>query len=410
MRILIVCQHFWPENFRINDICKDFLDFEHQVDVLCGIPNYPKGKFFEGYSYFKPRKQDYHGATIFRVGEIPQNKKLGTLAIILNYIYFPFASLFTLPRLLAKNYDLVFLYSLTPIFMSWPGILLAKLKKVPVMMYVLDYWPDSLFSVIKIKNKLIRKFFFAISKWHYKRVDKFITPSNGMIDKFISDFAIDKDKLEFIPQTCDSVYEQQVYSQELHDKYGDKFNFVFAGNIGPAQSLETLIKAVKIIDEGNYTYKNFRFIIIGDGMSKNTILELVTQAKLTDYFEFINFQPIKEILKYHELADCLYVSLTDESLFEIMIPAKIQSYMAAGKPVLASLNGEGAHVIVQSGAGKTCSAMEAQALAKSIIEFTLLDQDNLKQMGEKANLFYRSNYRNDIIRSRLKKELSKFEN
>lgn len=396
MRILIVCQHFWPENFRINEMCQDFIKQGHDVDVLCGIPNYPKGKFFSGYSYFKPRREIYDGASIFRVGEIPQNKKLGSLAIILNYFFFPFASLFTLPALMKRPHDLVFLYSLTPIFMSWPGLLLARKKKIPAVMYVLDYWPDSLFSVIKFKSKFFRSFFAKISRWHYKRTDRIITPSQGMIDKFVEDYGISRDKLGFIPQSCDPVYEKTVSSEELHKLYDGRINFVFAGNIGPAQSLETLVQAVSLLGK-NPSAPQFRFIIVGDGMSRISVESEIDRLSLRDYFSFVGFQPVETVLLYQELADVLFVSLSDEPLFDIMIPAKVQSYMAAGKPILAALNGEGAEIVEASGSGLVCPAMSPDKLADKILEFLHQDKKSLYEMGNKARLFYQTNYSHDII-------------
>ncbi|NLT10939.1 MAG: glycosyltransferase family 4 protein [Clostridiaceae bacterium] len=400
MNILIVCQHFWPENFRINDICQDFLAAGHQVEVLCGMPNYPKGKYFKGYNYFKPRRENYHGAEVFRVGEIPQNKKLGALAVLLNYYFFPFASIFSLPRLLRRKHDIVFLYSLTPIFMSWPGLVLAKLKKIPSVMYVLDYWPDSLFSVIKLRSKIFRDHYKWVSKRHYRKVNYIITPSDGMRQRFIDDYQISPERLTFIPQSCDPAYEVKVRDEALHQRFDGRTNFVFAGNIGPAQALEVLVDAVALVAQQSAN-AGFRFIVVGDGMSKQAVLDKVREKAMENYFEFIGFQPLTEIQKFHELADVLFVSLADEPLFDIMIPAKVQSYMAAGKPILASLNGEGADVIRDSGSGLTCQAMSSEELAKAILEFMDLPESRLLEMGRNASEFYKNNYKSDIISARL---------
>lgn len=400
MRILVVCQHFWPENFRINEICYDFVDNGHSVDVLCGMPNYPKGKYYKGYNYFGPRREQHHGIEIFRVGEIPQNKRLGALGIILNYYFFPFASLFSLPRLLKRQYDVVFLYSVSPVFMSWPGIVFAKLKKLPTVMCVMDYWPDSLFSIIKTRNRLFRAHYRWVSRWHYKRVDLLITPSKGMIQKFKEDFTIDPERITFIPQSCDAIYEEKLHSPELHRKYDGRFNFVFAGNVGPAQALEVLVDAVEIVSAKKPELK-FRFIIIGDGMSKEGIVRRVSEKGLAEYFEFIGFQPVAEIVKYQELADVLYVSLSDSPLFQIMIPTKVQSYMASGKPILAALAGEGADVIRESKAGMTCRLTSLKELADTIESFIGLSAETRAEMGHNAETFYKNNYRNDIISSQL---------
>jgi len=404
MRILIVCQHFWPETFRINDICKDMLSDGHHVDVLCGIPNYPQGKFYKGYNYFRPRHEKFGEARVFRVGEIPQTKKLGSLSVIMNYYFFPFASLFHIPFLLKNKYDMVFIYGLTPVFMSLPGIIIARLKKIPSIMYVLDYWPDSLFSVMKIRSKLIRKHFAWVSKWHYKRASKLLTPSQGMKDKIHADLGIPLEKISFLAQACEASYEKKEYSKELHDRFDGKFNFVFAGNIGPAQDLTSLANAAselkKMEDE-----PGCRFILVGDGMSKTSLVQEIERLGVSGYFVFEGYKPMQMMMQYHELADVLYASLSDDPLFSIMIPAKIQSYMAAGKPILASLSGEGANIITESGCGKTCEPGNSRKLALLIWEYVRLPKADLEKMGKAGYEYYDSNYRSDIIRNQLNKEL-----
>lgn len=405
MRILIVCQHFWPESFRINDICKDMLENGHSVDVLCGIPNYPKGKFFKGYNYFRPRHEKFGEARIFRVGEIPQWKKLGSLSVIMNYYFFPFASLFHIPFLLRNKYDMVFNYGLTPVFMSYPGIIIAGLKKIPSIMYVLDYWPDSLFSVMKIRSKLLRKHFAWVSGWHYKRASKLLTPSKGMRDKIHADLGIPLQKISFLPQACEAFYEKKEYSRELHERFDGKFNFVFAGNIGPAQDLSSLAGAAAELQKTEDT-PSFRFILVGDGMSKISLLQEIEKLGVSGYFVFEGYKPTEMMMQYHELADVLYASLSDDPLFSIMIPAKVQSYMAAGKPILASLSGEGATVIEESGCGWTCEPGNSEKLAVLIRDFARLPKAELEKMGRAGYEYYDSNYRSDIIRNQLNNELN----
>lgn len=404
MRILIVCQHFWPESFRINDICSDMADKGHQVDVLCGIPNYPKGIFFKGYNYFGPRKEKYGNASVYRVGEIPQTKKLGSLSIILNFYFFPFAALFHLPSLMRKHYDAVFLYSLTPVFMSLPGLLLAKMQKIPSVLYILDYWPDSLFSVINIKSKILRGHFARVSKWHYKNASKLLTPSRGMKEKLIRDLGIPEDRISFVPQSCEVLYEKKEYSRQLHERFDGRFNIVFAGNIGPAQALTILADAAAVIKKTENS-PSCRFVLVGDGMSKNSLLQYIEQLGVSEYFVFEGYKTPDTIPQYHELADVLFASLADDPLYDIMIPAKVQSYMAAGKPVLAALSGEGAQVVEESGCGKTCRPGDPEALARLIKEYTEMPSGQLAEMGDRGFKYYYSYYRSDIIKIQLNDEI-----
>ena len=379
-------------------------DAGFEVDVLCGIPNYPKGVFFKGYNYFGPRHEQFGEARVLRVGEIPQTKKLGSLSIIMNYYFFPFASMFHIPFLLGKHYDLVFMYSLTPVFMSLPGIIIAKCKKIPSMMYILDYWPDSLFSVIRIRSKLLQKHFAWVSKWHYKRVDRILTPSRGMKDKLTADLAIPPDKITFIAQACEAFYEKKEYSRDLHERFDGKFNFVFAGNIGPAQDLSSLADAASVLKQTE-SEPCCRFILVGDGMSKTALVQHIEKLGVQEYFVFEGYKPSEMMMQYHELADALYASLAEDPLFSIMIPAKVQSYMAAGKPILASMSGEGAQIIEESGCGMTSPTGDSTKLAQMIREFIRFPKDTLREMGEAGYTYYYSNYRSDIIRNQLISEM-----
>ena len=183
-KILMVTQHFWPEAFRINDLCDYFLEKNSKIEVLCGIPNYPKGQFYEGYSYFRNRRQVHRGVLVRRAFEIPRGNN-SNLRIFLNYISFPLASLFHIPRLLTKHYDKIFLFQTSPVMMSLAGIIVGKIKRIETTMYVLDLWPENLFSVLNIKNRIMRKLVTRVSHWHYKKADKLVVLSETMKTRLV---------------------------------------------------------------------------------------------------------------------------------------------------------------------------------------------------------------------------------
>ncbi|MCL2088759.1 MAG: glycosyltransferase family 4 protein [Oscillospiraceae bacterium] len=400
-RILVVCQHFWPESFRINEICESLSEKGIQIDVLCGMPNYPEGVFYKGYNYFKPRTEYRNGIKIMRVGEIPQWKKGGNLFVALNYLFFPFASLFSIPRFLfKKKYDCVFTYSLSPVFMGFPGIIYSKLRNVKSVCYILDYWPDSLYSVIPLSNRVLRKIIKSISFWHYKNSDIVLAPSKGVLNKLRTDTG-DENSF-FLPQSCSEVYETLVYNSQLHGRHGGRFNLVFAGNIGPAQSLETVIEAIALLKSDNPGLADsFRLLILGGGMSKETIVKKMQELNLSDCVFFEGFVPEKTVLEYHELADALFVSLSDNPLFSMMIPAKVQSYIAAGKPILAALSGEGADVIREADCGLVCPSGDPQELAKAISTLMSLTQQERDRMGKNGKEYYNANYKHGLFIERL---------
>ena len=184
-RILIVSQHFWPENFRISDIAQGFVENEIEVDVLCGIPNYPNGIIPEGYGYFKNTKQDYFGAKVYRSWEITR-KGNSSLRILLNYISFPFFATFKSIGLMGKKYDAVFCYETSPVYMIFPAIFYSRIKKVPLTTYVLDLWPENFYSVVDLKSPFLRKICEKTSHWHYKKSDKLIAMSPSLKEKLVS--------------------------------------------------------------------------------------------------------------------------------------------------------------------------------------------------------------------------------
>ena len=181
-RILVVSQHYWPENFRITDICRGFAESGVEVDVLCGLPNYPKGEWFEGYCYAGPRRQQHEGAQLFRAGEVPRRGNTA-VRIFLNYVSWPVFALFSLPRLHGRRYDAVFCYETSPVLMMLPAIVYAKLHRVPLCTYVLDLWPENLYSVLPVKSRALRAAAAGVSHWLYRRSDTLVAMSGALGEK-----------------------------------------------------------------------------------------------------------------------------------------------------------------------------------------------------------------------------------
>lgn len=341
-RILIVGQHYWPETFRITDIAEGLVERGYEVEVLCGTPNYPAGKFFDGYGFFRRKSETRNGVKITRVPEIPRGNN-SNFRIGLNFISFPFFALFYVPFFLFKKYDRVVAYQLSPVFMSLPAILLAKLKRKPLFFYVCDFWPHSLFSMVQINNPLSRNIITKVSYWHYRRSDGIIGVFKGMQERFISDVGIDKEKTLYIPQAPEKVYETQAHDKKLESRFKGTFNIVFAGNINPAQCFDVITQAAKIVKDRSYN--NVRYIILGDGMSRKWLEKEVHGLGLGGQFVFEGLKPVEEVPKYQSIADATIVALSKSPLFEYGIPAKVYSYMPAGKPIIASMDGEGQRLI-----------------------------------------------------------------
>lgn len=399
-RILIVGQHFWPESFRINDIA-DYLANEkgHSIDVLCGLPNYPSGKFPEGYGYFKNRRQTHNNISIHRVFEVPRGNN-SNFRIFLNYISFPLASLFHIPALLTKKYDKIFIYQLSPVMMSIAGITLGKLTRTETTMYVLDLWPENLYSVLNIKNSFLRKVATSVSHWHYRHVDKLIALSENMKEHLTNITMIAPEKITVIPQAAEKLYEQEIHDESVEKRFKDTFNLVFTGNISPAQSFPTMIKAAEILKKKGLS--DIRWIIVGDGMSKDKVEKEVERHNLSDVFIFEGQKPITDIPKYTTIADGLVGCLVKSEFLEATIPAKVMSYIASGKPIVLAMDGEVQELINNTiNGGFVSSTEDANALARNIEKLYSLSSEDRREIEMNLKAYHLKFFERNLLLERL---------
>lgn len=389
-RILVVSQHYFPENFRINDIVDGFLADGIEVDVLCGLPNYPKGDWFDGYRYTGPRRQNIGGAEVFRAGEIPRKGNRGPM-IFLNYVSWPVFALFSLPRLRGRRYDAVFCYNTSPVLMALPALRYAKKHRVPLTTYVLDLWPENLYSVLPVKSRFWRGVAQKVSNFFYKKADRLIAMSDSLRARLIAVSGKPAEQVAVIPQYCEDFYAVPQWDAALAEKYRAEFLLVFTGNFSPAQSLPTVLRAVKAARDAGCG--GLHLLMVGDGMSRGELEALTDELGARDCITFTGSVPPGEIPKYTALADALVVSLNDSPDLGLTVPAKVASYMAAGKPVLASLNGEGAAAVKAAGCGLASPACDVLALAQNIAALAALPAEERAEMGQKAFAWYQAHYR-----------------
>lgn len=397
-RILVVCQHYWPESFRVTDICDYFVERGYEVDVLCGLPNYPKGEMFPGYSFRGPYRQVHRGVRIFRVPEILRTGN-SSVRIFLNYISFPVASLFRIPRLSGNHYDRILLYQLSPVMMTIAGIVLGKLKRIETTMYVLDLWPENLFSVMNLKSITARRIASAVSHWHYRQVDKIVVLSNLMKDRVLSVSGLPAEKVEVLPQACEKFYEIEQRSPALEEQFFGTFNILFTGNLSPAQSFGTMIRSAELLrDKG---FDNLRWIIVGDGMSRSEIEAEVKARNLADCFHFVGQVSPERIPEFTAVADALIGCLVKSELLEATIPAKVLSYIAAGRPLVLAMDGEVAQLVEEADCGFVGPAGDAEALAANIERLISLSESDRQQKGINGRKFHFEHLERNIVLGKL---------
>lgn len=393
-RILIVSQHFWPENFRISDIATGFVENDIDVTVLCGIPNYPNGIVPKDYGYFKNTKQDYNGVKVCRAWEITR-KGNSSLRIFLNYISFPFFATFNAIGLLRQDFDAVFCYETSPVYMIFPAIVYSKLKRIPLTTYVLDLWPENLYSVLDIKNSFLRNICKKTSHWHYKKSDKLIAMSPSLNKKLIDITRKSQNKVATIPQYCEKFYEQEIENPQLTEKYKNYFKIVYAGNISPAQNLEVAVDSAVLLKKDGIA--DIKFIIVGDGMSRQAIENYVKEKNVTEYFDFLGSKPVTDMPIYHTLADCLFAPLAKSDLIGLTIPAKVTSYMAGRRPIITCIDGEGSAVVQKANAGLCGESGNATQLYNNIKQIYNMPKDNRQAMGNNAFEYHLRHHSRDKV-------------
>lgn len=398
-KILVVTQHFWPENFRINDIVEGFLQDGIAVDVLCGLPNYPKGEWFPGYSAAGPFEEEWHGARLYRCKEVPRRGNT-SVNIFLNYVSWPWYAAHALHRL-PGGYDAVFCFNTSPVLMCWPAIRYAKKHHIPFTNYVLDIWPENLYSVLNVKNKALRAIAQGVSDTLYKKADRLIAMSEPLQQRLCQRTGMPPQKVAVIPQYCEDFYAVPQPDAALQAQFGGRFNLVFTGTFTPAQSLETVITAVQ--DARSRGADMLHLLLVGDGMSRAALEAKVKELHAEDAVTFYGSVPATDIPKFTALADALIVCLSDSPDLGLTVPAKVASYMAAGKPVLASMDGAGNAAVAAAG-GLSSPACDATALADNLLALTRMGAAQRAAMGQSAKEYYLAHYR----RSELLRKLEHF--
>jgi len=398
--ILVIAQYFYPEQFRINDICTEWVKRGYRVTVITGIPNYPQGKYYPGYGLFKKRKETYNGIEIIRIPLVPRGKNAIMLA--LNYLSFVVSGFFwkVFTRIKA---DYVFIFEVSPMTQALPGVWYAKRKKIPCYLYVQDLWPENVEIITGIANKHIIGTIGKMVDYIYARCAKIFTTSNSFV-KSIESRGVPSERIEYWPQYAEDFYIplEKTSIQEISED--DAFNIIFAGNIGNAQGLDILPITAVILKERKLNRK-IHFNIVGDGRYKETLVELVNMNNVSDMFNFITKQPAIKIPEFLAGSDASFLCLTNSPLFAMTIPAKLQSYMACGIPIIASADGEIGQIITEAKAGVCSPAGDAQKLAEVIIDISSKSREQLNQLGIKSREYYDMNFNKQDLLNRMDRYL-----
>ena len=394
MRILVVSQYYWPETFRTNEVVKTLEDIGHHVEVLTGQPNYPDGVILPGYSATSLFTHIHEGLTIHRVPLVPRGQG-SAFRLVFNYLSFIVSGSVFGPWLLrGRSFDVILVFGLSPILQVIPAILLARLKCAKLVTWVQDLWPESLSATGYVRSPKILRAVASLVSWIYRKNDlllvqsrAFILPVAGMASGTPVMYHPNPGERAF---TMPSSHQPSTLKLELG------FNVVFAGNLGTVQALDTLLTAAKLLSH----LVDVRFVLVGSG-SRSTWLEQEIIRLGLNNVKLLGRFPPADMPGILAQASAVLVSLIKDPIISQTIPSKVQAYLAAGKPIIASLDGEGARVVTEAGAGITCSAEDGQALADVVIRMRDAPAEELEEMSQRGRRYYERNFEPKLLATRL---------
>lgn len=396
MRLLVVSQYFWPENFRVNELVAELVGRGHDVTVLTGRPNYPDGKTFAEYTSAPERFESYKGARIVRVPLRPRGQ--GSLQLALNYWSFLFwASLMGAWRLRGRPFDAVFAFQVSPVTSALPAVLLSRLKRAPMLMWVLDLWPETLSAVGAVRSPRVLDAVGRLVGFIYRHCDRVLVQSRAFFSS-VERWSGSSSRVRYFPAWVEAVFDDAAadIAPEVAG-FGDTFNVMFAGNIGEAQDFPAILQAATALKDRD----DIRWLIVGDGRAVGDVRKEIERRGLQGNIVLLGRHALERMPSFFKAADTMLVSLKPDPVFDMTIPGKVQSYLATGLPILGMLGGEGARVIAESGAGLVCGAGDGPALARNVSALAAMSEQERAAMGERGRVFARREFDRAALMSRL---------
>ncbi|WP_049546276.1 glycosyltransferase family 4 protein [Vibrio nigripulchritudo] len=404
MKILVVSQYFWPEQFLINELVDSLSSDGHDIEVLTAEPNYPSGKIYKEYINNESKYSQFGDIKVHRCKIIPRgNSKIGLIG---NYFSFMLSSTYYVKKNFREShFDIILFFQLSPVFSGLPAIVCKKQLGIPLATWVQDLWPESLTATGQVKNHFVIENIRKFVKYLYKNSDSIYIQSEWFRKKIESEVELKSfGKIKYLPNWSNKCFEEsKIIEVDFYSKIDDVFDFVFAGNIGEAQDLDNIIKAASLVN----LERKFRIVIIGDGKAKKRAEILASDMNLSDKVKFISKKDIKYMPAVFNKADALLVSLRDEAIFNMTIPSKVQAYLASGKPILASLSGAGAEIISESHCGIISPPGDSKALSIAMQQMMNLTDDERTQMSLNGKEYYKSNFSFSHVKEALVADLKR---
>ena len=401
MRILVLSQYFWPENFRINDVVEGLTSRGHAVTVYTGLPNYPGGSFFEGYGWLGPFRQQFKQAAVRRVPLIPRGRS-GSLRLGLNDLSHACTATVLAPFQVRGEFDAILVSEPSPMTIGVPARALRALKGAPLLFWVQDLWPESLSATGAVRSRALLALVDRLIKWIYRGCDRVLVQSEAFVAS-VQAHGVPRERIRYLPNSAEAFYrklEARADDAEARELPAG-FRVLYAGNIGAAQDFPTILAAAERL-RGE---RDIQWIILGDGRMRGWVESEVRRRALANV-HLLGERPAQRMPRYFAHADVLLATLARQPNFAYTIPSKIQSYLACGRPIIAALDGEGGRIVRSAGAGWAVPAEDPAALAEAVHAASRQARPELDAMGNRAEAWFREHFERNKLLARLEAELA----
>jgi glycosyltransferase involved in cell wall biosynthesis len=402
MKILVVTTYYWPETFRITDLVAGLKARGHDVEVLTGLPNYPAGRFLPGYGLTGPYREEHEGVQIWRVPVVPRGNG-GAVRLVLGYLCYPLSAALRALTMLGHRWDVVFVMQLSPVTVIFPAALVAWLKRIPLVAWSQDLWPESVASAGFARSRAGSGAVRALSGWLYHRCDRLLASSRAFLPRLAA-LGVPQQRLGYLPQWAEETFTgTPAAPSDPGEEWSKGFPVMFAGNLGRVQALDTILDAAELLRDE----RELRWVFLGDGVLSEWMAAEAKRRGLADCVFLLGRKPVKEVPAYLAKAAAMLVSLKPDDTMSLTVPAKVQSYLAAGRPIIGSLDGEGARVIAESGSGWSAPAGDAKALAALVARMMGLTAAERAELGRRGQAYCASNYSREGCLDLIESELAK---
>lgn len=391
MKLLIVSQYFWPEEFRVNDLAADLVLRGHEVTVLTGNPNYPQGKFYKNYGFRFSREEKF-GVKILRVPLFARGNASG-FRLALNYLSFALNGCLRVP-FIGKEFDACIVFAISPITAVYPALLHKFMYGTKVNLWVQDLWPESVSSAGKLNTSFTTRILTSVVKHIYRSSSKILVQSEAFIPSLLEK-GVPTQKIRYVPNWAEDLFldDSVIQPTKFAEIMPSGFKVMFAGNIGEAQDFDSVVQAADLTRD----FPDIKWIIVGDGRKRPWVESEIERLGLKETVFLLGRYPLEDMPSFFSHADIMLLSLKEDEIFSLTIPSKIQSYMAFGKPIAGMLNGIGAKVIRDSECGYTADAGDFNALANNVIQAYQQESNVLASMGQKGKNYYHDNFSKKVM-------------